>query len=95
MNKAAKQLTPFLEMLRKYSVIIIAVVIGVIYAYIILTSSRLANIEPTDKQIQEAYKPTKKIKVEDHIADKLHELEDNSVQFNSLLNEARENPFTE
>lgn len=95
MNKLKKTLLAVLDVLKKYGVIIAVLAVGGVYGYIIYTSNSLASIEPDPAKVNEAHKPTKKPKVEDYVADKLHELEDSNVQFNSLLNEARENPFTE
>lgn len=95
MNNLIKPLKPIISIFVKYGLIIFIVTVGATCIYIVYTSSRLVAVEPSQKEVQDKYKATKRPKLEERIADKINELEDRNVKFQTLIDEARDNPFAE
>lgn len=95
MNNLATKLMPILQIAKRYAVIILIVTVGAIYGYLILTAGQLASDVPSSAAISEAYKGTKRPEIDETVVQKLSELQDQNVQFQALLEEARKNPFAE
>jgi hypothetical protein len=89
------KLAPVLRMLRSYIAVIFIVVIGLMYAFLILRVNQLAQSEPGDDAVAERLETTTRPKIDEESAAKLEALEDQNVQVQTLFNQARNNPFSE
>lgn len=94
MNLFAK-LAPALNSIQRYLLIIVMLAIGGIYGYLIMTAGQLAAKEPGANAVSDAYKATNSAEIDDAVIEKLSELQDQNVQFQALLEQARNNPFAE
>lgn len=95
MKELLNRIQPVIEIIRRYSITIAILVIGGVYGYLIYTSSKLVQVEPSEVQVSEKYQSAKRPKIDDSIVNKLNELQDNNITFKELLDEARKNPFAE
>lgn len=95
MEALTEKLMPVVSFVKRYGVLMVIVGFGLIYGYLILLSGSLAQSEPSDQQVTESYKGADRPKIDQVIVDKLNELEDQNVQFQALIDEARRNPFSE
>lgn len=95
MKNSLEQLTPAINALKKYLSIIIIILVGGIYAYLVVTAGSIAEKDPTQAETDEAYKKAKRPKIDETVVKKITELQDQNVQFQSLIDEARKNPFAE
>ncbi len=95
MKEILGKIQPIFESLQRYSVTIAIVIVGAVYGYLIYTSSTLVQVEPSDAEVTERYQGTKRPKLDPVIAEKISELQDNNISFQALIDDARNNPFTE
>lgn len=89
------KILPVLEKARKYLAIVVIVIVAGVYGFIILTASKLASDEPSHADIANAHKSVKKVEVDDVTLFKIQNLQDQNVQFQALIEDARNNPFNE
>lgn len=94
-NQQLDRLRPILELIRRYIVTIAIVIVGATYAYLIYTSGSLASSQPSDSEVTNSYKSASSPKIDPVIVDKLSELQDSNIRYQSLIDEARKNPFEE
>lgn len=95
MKNSLSKLAPLVSLIRRYALIILIVAVGAVYGYLIVTAGNLASKSPSDAKVQAAYKGTNRPKIDETVVQKLSELEDQNVQFQALLEAARNNPFAE
>lgn len=95
MKQRLQQLKPVIEVLKKYSLVILIIAIGTVYGFTIHNSGKIVSQEPEQAKINEAYKGVKRPKIDEVISNRLDDLVDRNVQFNALLDKARQNPFLE
>jgi hypothetical protein len=77
----------------RYGAILFFVLIAGIYGFVILRINMLANAQPSQSEIdaQAAAAPVPSINPQ--VAQQLQKLEDNSVNVQTLFDQARSNPF--
>lgn len=81
--------------LKRYLVIFVIIVIGSMYAYLLYTSGKLAEAEPSEVQVSEKFQGAARPKIDKAAAQKLEELEDQNIEVQALFQQARNNPFSE
>lgn len=83
------------QKIHRYSLVLFLVFVGALYALIVMQIGSLSNAQPStddiDKQVNAAQLP----RIDQSVVDQLKSLQDNSVNVQSLFNEARNNPFQE
>lgn len=79
--------------LSRYAAILFFLLISIVYGFVVLRISSLANIQPSQSDIDAQTKSTPVPRVDPKVAEQLQSLEDNSVNVQTLFNEARNNPF--
>lgn len=95
MDKVTKQLQAVGAIAKRYIVVVVLVIFGAMYGFLILTSSKQAENEPSDAQISEKLQATPRPKIDKEVADKLQELEEKNIEIKSIFDDARNNPFSE
>ncbi|MFZ1324318.1 MAG: hypothetical protein WAQ57_04145 [Candidatus Saccharimonadales bacterium] len=95
MERVTEKVTQTGEFFRRYVVIICFVIFGAMYGYLVFTSSNQAARNPSDAEINERLQASKRTKLDDSAAKALQELSDQSVEIQSLFDDARNNPFSE
>ena len=68
---------------------------GLLYGYIILQVTTLANTTPSEAEVAKQLKAVPHPKINKDVAAKIEGLEDQNVNVQAIFNEARENPFSE
>lgn len=89
------KLTPALEWLKKYVVFIFAMVVLLVYGYLVFHINTLASQEPSDDAVAERLKTVQRPKIDEDVVDKIEQLQDQNIQVQTLFQQARDNPFTE
>jgi hypothetical protein len=89
------KLKPAIAFLRRYTALIaIAIFVGM-YGFLILRINQFTAAEPGDDAVTEKLQGVQRPKVDQSIVDKMHQLEDQNIQVQTLFKQARDNPFTE
>lgn len=99
MSKDLKDFKPQLiktgAWLKRYSPMLLFIMVAGMYAFLILQINILSHQEPSDAAVRERIQTVKKPSIDANTADKLKALEDNSQEVKALFEEARDNPFQE
>jgi hypothetical protein len=92
-----KQLRPMvaksLKVLSRYSAIMFFLLIAIAYGFLVLRINSLVNIQPSQSDIDAQSKTPAVPRVDPKVAEQLQNLEDNSVNVQTLFDQARNNPF--
>lgn len=94
-NDLAKKILPVINIVRRYLLIIFIIIFALIYGFLVFRVNSLNRLEPTDEALTEKLSATKRPKINQDDIDKIQQLQDNSVEVQSLFNQARNNPFQE
>lgn len=81
------------EKLRKYSLLAFIVLVGIIYAFLIFRINSLSGQEPSEAAITQQVKAAQIPQIDKSVVKQLESLQDNSVNVQTLFNQARSNPF--
>jgi Tfp pilus assembly protein PilO len=93
LDTLTSKLSPIKIIVSKHAVIIFVLSTVTIFGYMTFTISKLANLDPTDTQIDERKASLKQIKLNDNAIEKIESLEDQNINIESLFNNGRANPF--
>lgn len=85
----------FLRVLRRYAVFIFIVALLAMYSFLVWRINMLTELEPSEDSVTEKLQTVKRPKIDQAAVDKIQQLEDNSVEVQTLFQQARENPFQE
>ncbi|HSX52893.1 MAG TPA: hypothetical protein VLF90_00780 [Patescibacteria group bacterium] len=83
------------QLLRRYRVLIFIVILFSIYSILVYRINVLNNQTPSQDDITAKLKTSQSPKIDQSVVDKIKQLQDNSVDVQSLFNQARNNPFQE
>jgi hypothetical protein len=78
---------------RKYVFPGFLVLVGLIYAILFFRINSLVNQQPSDTAVTSQVKAAKVPHIDEAVVEQLQSLQDNSVSVQSLIDEARSNPF--
>ena len=81
--------------LQRYSVIIFATIMLVIYGFLIFRVGTIAGVEPNEEAVTEQLKDAQRLRVDTAAVNKIQQLEDQNIAVKSLFKSARDNPFQE
>ncbi len=95
MQRLQPLLQNILGFLKRYCVILCAIIFGAMYGYLVFTAGQQAELEPSETAINEAFKGTSRPKLDESAAEQLRQLESSNNDVQSIFNEARNNPFSE
>lgn len=85
----------FMQIVRKYGVFTYLIIVLVIYGLLVAHVGILSGATPSQSAIDEQLTVTPRPQVNDNVAQKLKDLENNSPEAHTLFNQARKNPFHE
>lgn len=92
-----KELRPLLKkalgLAVRYSAILFFLLITSAYGFVIMRINTLVNAQPSQSDIDAQAKSTPVPRVDPKVAEQLEGLEDNSVNVQTLFDQARNNPF--
>ncbi len=95
LGKIGSQLSAAGQKVTRYSTLIFIVLLLGMYSFLMFRINALNGSEPTDEAVAERLQSTKRPKIDQSAVDKIEQLQDNSVEVQTLFDEARENPFHE
>ena len=84
-----------LQNIRRYSFIIFIVLVAGIYGFVLLRINSLSNIQPSDDAVNSQVQAAQIPKIDKAVVKQLKALQDNSVNVQSLFDQARTSPFQE
>ena len=94
-NDLTKKILPIINKVRRYLIIIFIVIFALIYGFLVFRVNSLKRLEQTDEALTEKLSATKRPKIDQADINKIQQLQDNSVEVQSLFKQARDNPFQE
>lgn len=83
----------FVAGLSRYGVVLFFILIAGVYGFVVLRINLLSNIQPSQSDIDAQTTSTSVPRIDPKVAEQLEKLEDNSVNVQTLFDEARNNPF--
>jgi hypothetical protein len=83
-----------LQVLRRYSFVVFVVLVVGVYAFILIRITSLSGVEPTDDSVNSQVQASHLV-IDKAIVDQLKSLRDNSVNVQTLFQNARTSPFQE
>lgn len=81
------------EKLRRYSLVLFIIFVSIVYGFLVLRINTLSSQKPTEEAINKQVKAAKIPRIDESVVKQLESLEDNSVNVQTLFNQARSNPF--
>jgi hypothetical protein len=81
------------QRLRPYRLPFFLLFIALLYGFLLLRISDLANMQPSQDTVTSQVKAAKLPRIDPTVVKQLHSLQDNSVNVQSLFDQARNNPF--
>jgi len=84
-----------LQKLHGYAFVIFLVFVSVLYGIIFYQINSLSNAQPSSQDISKQVKAAQLPRIDPAVVNQLQSLQDNSVNVQTLFNEARSNPFQE
>jgi hypothetical protein len=95
LKKLTDKLLQLLVLFKRYKVLVVLVLFGSMYGYLIYTSGQQAARQPSETKINEQFQGVSSPKLDKNVAQQLYELESQNIEIKSLFDEARNNPFSE
>lgn len=80
---------------QQHFIVIVITLFGILYGYIILQISAIANDTPNEVQVAEQIKAVPQPKVNKETAKTIEGLQEQNVNVQAIFNDARDNPFSE
>lgn len=78
---------------RRFSVVGFLVLVAVLYGFVLLRINSLSNAQPSSDSVTSQVKAARVPHIDQAVVKQLESLHDNSVNVQTLFNEARSNPF--
>ncbi len=95
LNKITGKLSGIKNIFIKYlSVIFIVMLVGM-YSFLVFRINSLVSVEPSEEAVNEKLQTVQRPKIDQSAVTKIKQLQDNSVNVQTLFKEARDNPFQE
>jgi len=94
-KKISEKLRQLLQTLKGYSVFIFIVFILLIFSFLVFRINMLTRVEPSDDAVTAKLQTVKRPQIDQDSINKLQALQDNSVEVQTLFQQARDNPFHE
>lgn len=79
--------------LSRYAAILFLILIAGVYSFVILRINVLSNAQPSQSDIDAQTSSTPVPRIDPAVAEQLQKLQDNSVNVQTLFDQARNNPF--
>ena|SRR5687767_3747910 len=76
-------------------ILLFLILLVVLYGFIAWRISTLTNVQPDETAVNSKLKMTSTPRIDQAVVDKIKRLEDNSVNVQTLFDQARQNPFRE
>ena len=83
----------FVNQLNRYKVLIVIVLVAAIYGFLVWRIDTLNNVQPSSDAVTAQANPLRSAHIDKQTVSQLESLRDNSVNVQSLFDQARNNPF--
>ena len=90
-----EKLTDLIKWLRRYKIYLFIGFVVIVYVFIIFKGNQLSNATPSATAIAKQTQSVNYPHIDQSTINKINQLQDNSVNVQSLFNQARQNPFQE
>ncbi len=90
-----EKIAPLRRLAYRHRVILFIVVSAGVFGFMLHRINVLANIEPSQMQIDEKVQEVKRVKIDEDAIRQIQELEDRNITLEALFDNGRENPFQE
>ncbi len=90
-----EKLSSKLQSARRYSFVAFILMVACIYGFVLLRITSLSNVEPTDDAVNSQINTASIPHIDQTVVNQLKSLQDNSVNVQSLFQQARTSPFQE
>jgi hypothetical protein len=81
------------EKIRRFSLILFISFVALIYGFVIFRINSLSNAQPSSESVTSQVKAAQVPHIDKSVVKQIESLHDNSVNVQTLFNEARSNPF--
>jgi hypothetical protein len=95
LTRITDKLLPILKSSRRYLIPVVCLIVLVIYGFLVYRVNILNTTEPSESDIAAKSQTVKVPHIDPVVLKQLKSLQDNSVNVQSLFNQARSNPFQE
>ncbi len=95
MNNLQSQLQHFGKEFLRLRVIVFIGTLVVLYSFIAWRVSTFTHAQPDAQTVESQSSPTKEPNIDQATVNKIQQLQDNSVNVQTLFDQARQNPFQE
>ncbi len=82
-----------LQSARRYSFLAFIIVVACIYGFVLFRITSLSNIEPSDDAVNSQVSQASIPRIDQTVVKQIKSLQDNSVNVQSLFDQARTSPF--
>ena len=89
------QLTSLVTKLRRYKVLIFLLFVVGVYGFTVWRITSLTNVQPSADAVAAQNNPIRAARIDPSVVKQLNSLRDNSVNVQTLFEQARNNPFQE
>jgi len=89
------QFLALFQKIRRYSTFIFVIGLFLVFSFLVYRINALNSLSPSDADISAKLKTVQQPVINSALITKIQQLQDNSVQVQSLFNSARNNPFQE
>ena len=80
---------------KRYRLVLFLLFFAGAYGFLVWQINSLSNVKPSSDQVSAKLSGGNSVHVDKTVIDKMQQLQDNSVNVQSLFEQARENPFQE
>lgn len=77
----------------RYAVVLFFILVSSVYGFVVLRINILSNAQPSQSEIDAQVTATPVPRIDPAVADQLQQMKDNSVNVQTLFDQARQNPF--
>lgn len=95
LEKYIKKLLPVAGFIQKYSRFLFFLLLAGICGFLIFRINSLAGVTPSESDITDRLQTVTRPRIDESALQKIQELQDQNVQVQSLIQDARDNPFSE
>lgn len=93
--KITVKFAPLIDKLRRYKTLVFFVALLMVFGFLVLSINSLNNQEPSTAAIAQELQAVSRPRIDQAAIDKIEQLQDNSVEVQSLFKNSRKNPFQE
>lgn len=95
LNTITHKVQPAIRFGQQHMVILVIVIFGALYAFMLIEINSLARQEPSDAAINKELSSVDRPKIDEEAVQIIESLQDQNITTEATINENRDNPFSE